>query len=136
MKLNVLLVEEFPHPPEKVWRALTDREALRIWLMDNDFEPRVGKRFILRGRQTTPEFRGWSECEVLEMEPRRRMVWSWISNENDPPGRVEFSLEQIENGTRLTLSHTGEMNPVLISRLTEGWPGKLADLRAHLTSAV
>jgi uncharacterized protein YndB with AHSA1/START domain len=136
MKLNVLLVEDFPHPPEKVWRALTDPEALRVWLMDNDFEPRVGKRFILRGRQVTPEFRGWNECEVLEIEPPRRMVWSWMCNENDPPGRVEFSLEQTESGTRLTLSHTGEMNAVLSSRLTQGWPVKLADLRAHLTSAV
>jgi uncharacterized protein YndB with AHSA1/START domain len=41
MKLNVLLVEDFPHPVEKVWRSLTNADALRIWLMDNDFEPRL-----------------------------------------------------------------------------------------------
>jgi len=119
MKLNVRLVENFPHPPEKVWRALTDPEALRVWLMDNDFEPRVGKKNILRGRRGFPGWRGWNECEVLEIEPQQRMVWSWTSNQDDPPGRVEFRLEQVEGGTRLTLSHTGEMDESLKSRLTQ-----------------
>jgi uncharacterized protein YndB with AHSA1/START domain len=34
----------FPHPPEKVWRALTDPELLASWLMPNDFEPRGVRR--------------------------------------------------------------------------------------------
>ena len=38
----------FPHPPEKVWRALIDPELLASWLMPNDFEPRVGHRFTFR----------------------------------------------------------------------------------------
>ncbi|MBV8452392.1 MAG: SRPBCC domain-containing protein [Deltaproteobacteria bacterium] len=136
MKLNVLLVEDFPHPVEKVWRALTDPDALRVWLMDNDFELRAGKRFILRGRRVPPESRGWHECEVLEIEPQRRMVWSWTINEGDAPTRVEFRLEAIGRGTRLTLSHTGDLDPITISRLTQGWPGKLAELRAHLSHAI
>ena len=57
MKLNVLLVEDFPHPVEKVWQALTDPDALREWLMENDFEPRIGKRFVLRGREIPPQGR-------------------------------------------------------------------------------
>jgi uncharacterized protein YndB with AHSA1/START domain len=133
MKLNVLLVEDLPHPVEKVWRALTDPDALRVWLMENDFEPRAGKRFILRGRQAPPGSRGWHECEVLEIKPQRLMVWSWIINEGDAPTRVEFRLEEIDRGTRLTLSHTGETDQITKSRLTEGWPGKLAELRAHLS---
>jgi len=136
MKLNVLLVEDFPHPVDKVWRALIDPRALSVWLMENDFEPRVGKRFILRGRQVPPASRGWHECEVLEMEPQRKMVWSWILNEGDAPTRVEFNLEAIDQGTRLTLSHTGEVDPIMKPRLTEGWPGKLADLSALLSREV
>ncbi|MBV8357641.1 MAG: SRPBCC domain-containing protein [Deltaproteobacteria bacterium] len=136
MKLNVLLVEDFPHPMEKVWRALTDPDALRVWLMDNDFEPRAGKRFILRGRRVPPGSRGWHECEVLEIEPPCRMVWSWIINEGDTPTRVEFRLEEIGPGTRLTLSHTGEVDPITRSRLTEGWPEKLAELDALLSRTI
>jgi len=133
MKLNVLLVEDFPHPVDKVWRALIDPRALSVWLMENDFEPRVGKRFILRGKQVFPQWRGWIECEVLELETPHRMIWSWVHSDGDPPTRVEFRLDPIPEGTRLTLSHTGEIDPLIGSRLREGWPGKLADLRANLS---
>src|SRR5215472_8374023 len=107
MKLDVLLVEHFPYPVERVWRALTEPDALRSWLLDNDFEPRIGKRFNLRGREIPPRGRGWIECEVLELEKPHRMLWSWTHNGGDPPTRVEFRLQPIEGGTRLTLSHTG-----------------------------
>jgi uncharacterized protein YndB with AHSA1/START domain len=93
MKLNVLLVEDFSHPVEKVWRTLTDPDALRVWLMDNDFEPRIGKRFVLCGGEVPPTGRGWVECELLELEPPKRMLWSWVHKEGDPPSRVEFRLE-------------------------------------------
>ncbi len=29
----------YPHPPERVWKALTDRRVLAAWMMENDFEP-------------------------------------------------------------------------------------------------
>ena len=35
-------------PPEKVWRALADCEAIAQWLMPNDFAPRVGHKFQFR----------------------------------------------------------------------------------------
>jgi len=136
MKLNVLLVEDFPYSVEKVWHALTNAEALGAWLMETDFEPRLGRRFTLRGRRVPPGSRGWTECEVLELEPPHRMVWSWLINEGDAPTRVEFRLEEKDRGTRLTLSHTGELDADMASRLTEGWPGKLSDLREVLSRAV
>jgi uncharacterized protein YndB with AHSA1/START domain len=135
MKLNVLLVEDYPHPVEKVWQSLTEPAALRIWLMENDFEPRVGKRFVLRSRQPRPGNRGWVECEVLELEHPRKMVWSWIHNEGDTPTRVEFRLEEVEAGTRLTLSHTGEIDEATGVSLRGGWPSKLADLRTQMSRA-
>ena len=135
MKLNVSLVEDYPHPVEKVWQSLTEPAALKVWLMENDFEPRVGKRFVLRSPQAHPGRRGWIECEVLELERPRKMVWSWIHNEGDVPTRVEFQLEEVEAGTRLTLSHTGEIDEVTGAGLRGGWPSKLADLRTQLSRA-
>jgi uncharacterized protein YndB with AHSA1/START domain len=37
-----------PHPPEKIWRALTEGSLMELWLMKNDFQPVVGYRFTLR----------------------------------------------------------------------------------------
>ncbi|HEY6732591.1 MAG TPA: SRPBCC domain-containing protein, partial [Roseiarcus sp.] len=39
-----------PHPPEKVWRALTEAHLIEQWLMTNDFEPRLGALFTLRAK--------------------------------------------------------------------------------------
>ena len=44
---SVLIERELPHPPEKVWRALTQSALIEEWLMKNDFEPVVGRRFTL-----------------------------------------------------------------------------------------
>ena len=103
MELNVLLVEDYPHPREKVWRALIEPDALGVWLMANDFEPRIGKRFILRGQRIAEGWRGWVECEVLELEPPQRMVWAWTSNEGDSSTRVEFQLEEIAGEAEVTV---------------------------------
>ncbi len=46
--LTLLIDREMPHPPEKVWRALTQRPLIEEWLMTNDFQPIVGHRFTFR----------------------------------------------------------------------------------------
>lgn len=135
MKMDLLFVEVFPHPIEKVWRALTEPAALASWLMENDFAPVAGRRFTLRG-PARPGWRGWNECEVVALEPPTRMVWSWQVHERDQPSRVEFLLEEISGGTRLTLRHIGETDPETRERTISRWPQKLNEMRAHLSAAV
>ena len=45
---SVVVEREFPFPPEKIWRALTQPHLIEEWLMQNDFMPAVGHRFNLR----------------------------------------------------------------------------------------
>ena len=66
----------FPHPPEKVWRALTDPELLASWLMPNDFAPAAGHKFRFRSRPMG-DWDGVVDCEVLEIEPHRILRYSW-----------------------------------------------------------
>jgi uncharacterized protein YndB with AHSA1/START domain len=47
--LSVVVEREFPFPPEKLWRALTQPHLIEEWLMKNDFKPDVGHHFKLRG---------------------------------------------------------------------------------------
>ncbi|MEX0899502.1 MAG: SRPBCC domain-containing protein [Gammaproteobacteria bacterium] len=100
------------HPPAAVWTALTNPKALAEWLMPNNFEPRVG--YIFRFHvDPMPGFSGITECEVLEVEPERRLVYTWTVLPKDettprpPPMRIEWTLEPIEEGTRLVLLQTG-----------------------------
>lgn len=94
----------YAHPPEHVWRALTDRELLARWLMPNDFEPRLGHRFTFQ-TEAGPGFDGIVHCEVLEIEEPVRLVLSWRGGPLDT--RLSFTLKPEGEGTRLLLEHTG-----------------------------
>ena len=103
---DILLDAVYPHPPERVWRALTAPEELAAWLMPNDFAPVVGHKFQFRVK---PQWgwRGIVDCEVLEVDPPRRLSYTW---QGDPKYRVTtvtWILEPVSDGTRLTLKHTG-----------------------------
>ena len=68
----------FPHPPEKVWRALTDPQLLAAWLMPNDFEPRVGHRFTFR---TDPvPAHGFDEDDPGQQATMRILGGGWFGH--------------------------------------------------------
>ena len=50
MKADIDATVVYPHPPDRVWTALTSSEALAAWLMPNDFEARAGHQFTFRTR--------------------------------------------------------------------------------------
>jgi uncharacterized protein YndB with AHSA1/START domain len=94
----------YPHPPERVWRAITDSKAIAYWLMPNDFQPVVGHEFHFR---TTPRgaWDGTVACKVLEVTPPRKLAYSWAGGGIDTV--VTFNLAPEAGGTKLTLEHTG-----------------------------
>lgn len=94
----------YPHPPTRVWMALTDRDALARWLMPNDFEARVGCEFTMRTKPA-PGFDGVVRCEVLELDEPRVMSWRWRGGGIDTV--VRFELEVEREGTRLRLVQSG-----------------------------
>lgn len=108
MKRDLRVQRDYPHPPELVWRALTEPALIARWLMDNDFSPEVGHRFILR-TDPAPGFDGIVHCEVLDLEAPRRMRWSWRGGPIDTV--VTFTLSETwtprGTGTRLLVEHTG-----------------------------
>lgn len=131
-EFKVHLSEFYPHPVEKVWRALTDPAAISTWLMPCDFCPQIGHRFTIRGN-ATGSWRGWTQCRVLALEPFKRMEWQWESTDIEEPTRVSFELESVDGGTRLTLRHSGLSTNADIESLTQGWPEKLRQLGEWLS---
>lgn len=125
MKLDVRIEEVFDKPPGAVWAALTDSNVLAAWLMPNDFEPRVGRPFCLYPDHETP-WEGDVACEVLELSPPRKMVWSWQTTGMERPTKLVFELTPAGTGTRLRLRHTGAAEDPLAEGLTNGWPERLS----------
>lgn len=102
----VVVEREMPFPPERIWRALTQRHLIEEWLMKNDFEPAVGHRFSLRG-----EWGGVLDCEVLALEPNRLLSYTWDFAHEDAAYNlksvVTFTLTQTSTGTRLRMEQSG-----------------------------
>jgi uncharacterized protein YndB with AHSA1/START domain len=103
---SVVVEREMPHPPEKLWRALTQPHLIAEWLMKNDFQPAVGHRFNLRG-----EWGGVLDCEVLAIEPNRSLSYTWDFANEDPAyslkSIVTFTLTPTDTGTLLRVDQTG-----------------------------
>lgn len=103
---TVIVEREIAHPPEKLWRALTQPHLISEWLMNNDFSPAVGHRFNLRG-----EWGGVLDCEVLVVEPQKTLSYTWIFKHDDPAfdlnSVVTFTLTPVAAGTHLRMEQSG-----------------------------
>ena len=103
---SVIVERDFPHPPEKMWRALTQPHLIEEWLMKNDFNPVVGHRFNLRG-----EWGGVLDCEVLAVEPNKTLSYTWDFAHADPTYNlksvVTFTLTPTSTGTHLRMEQSG-----------------------------
>lgn len=100
IKLNVF----YPCPVEKVWQALTDRRILNTWMMNNNFEPRVGHKFKFENH-SLPGIKTTIHCEVVELDPFKRLVYTWQDEITSEPTLVIWTLTGVEEGTQLQLKH-------------------------------
>jgi uncharacterized protein YndB with AHSA1/START domain len=123
------------HSPEKVWRALTNPELLREWLLpvvDLELEP--GAAFTFH-TQPQPGWDGIVHCRFLEIEAHRKISYTWVVGDMDTI--VTFTLTPTPSGTRLSLLHSG-FRPDQKQNLggaRYGWKmmgGKLVDLLARV----
>jgi uncharacterized protein YndB with AHSA1/START domain len=93
------------HPPQKVWRALTDPVLLTEWLLPViglKLEPGVAFTFKT---QPQPGWDGVVNCRMLEIEANRRLSWRWSVGDIDTV--VTFTLAPTVSGTLLSLVQSG-----------------------------
>src|SRR5258708_2433269 len=81
---DIIVEAELPNTPEAVWRVLTTAELIGRWLMPNDFELVVGKQFEMRTKPLG-NWDGVVHCEVLEIVPNRKLVYSWKGGSAENP---------------------------------------------------
>ena len=101
---SVVIERVFPYPPEKLWRALTEGSLVAQWLMKNDFEPVVGRKFQFRS-DPVPNWDGVIDSEVLIVDPLKRLSYRWSSLGLDSV--VLFTLTPAEGGTHVRMEHSG-----------------------------
>ena len=130
---------ELAHPPEKVWAALTTAKGLSSWFGDvAEIDLRPGGA----GTMTWTEEGFTVRMRVERVEPPTVFGYTWdISGlpEEDPRRTyVEFTLEPVAGGTRLTVIESGfaqlpdEIYRKSFDGNTEGWGKELGELAAYL----
>jgi uncharacterized protein YndB with AHSA1/START domain len=109
---RVIEIDQFyPHPPQRVWRALTTPELMARWLMEpSGFEPVAGTRFRFHGQpMPSVDFSGEIACEVIDVVDGEQLTISWADAHSDQPARwiVSWTLHPEGTGTRVILRHSG-----------------------------
>ncbi len=126
---DIVVEGVLPHAPERVWQALTSAELIGRWLMPNDFAAEVGRRFTFRTRPMG-DWDGIVHCEVLELVPQRKLVYSWKggSRDNATYGSaldtvVTWTLTPVAGRTHLRMVHAGFRSPANDSAFDAMRPG-------------
>jgi uncharacterized protein YndB with AHSA1/START domain len=101
---TLVIEREMPHPPEKIWRALTEGPLMEEWLMTNDFQPVVGHRFQFRATPV-PNWNGIINCEVLVVDPISRLSYGWGALGLESV--VAWTLTPTAGGTHVRMEHSG-----------------------------
>src|SRR5579863_8247534 len=131
---SLVIEREMPHPPEKIWRALTQGPLIEEWLMKNDFQPTVGHHFSFRSTPV-PGWDGVINSEVLVIEPNSRLSYSWSTM--GTMSLVTWTLTPTKGGTHIRMEQTGfrSEQDAAYKGASYGWTkfiGKMEQVAAEL----
>jgi uncharacterized protein YndB with AHSA1/START domain len=129
---EIVVDEVFLHTPETIWKTITTGDLIGRWIHmpTTGFQPVTGTRFTF---QTTAAaaWDGVIHCEVLEVQPNERLVYTWKGGHEGNVGYgapldtvVTFTLSRVQAGTRLRVVHAGFMlpkNDSAFRNMSGGW---------------
>jgi uncharacterized protein YndB with AHSA1/START domain len=123
---SVVVERDIPHPPEKIWRALTQPHLIEEWLMKNDFKPAKDHQFRLSADW------GGVDCKILTVEPNKTLSYTWVAMGLESV--VTWTLAPKGAGTHLRMEHVGfpmDRNQAY-QGATYGWQQFIGKLEALL----
>lgn len=91
------------HPPEKVWRAITDPEHIKDWFVRTELEPRAGGRYVEHHDHVGMSMKG----EVTRFEPPHAFEHTWWGEtpEGEPGASILWEIHPHDEGSRLVMTY-------------------------------
>jgi len=133
-------------PRARVWRAITNADEFGTWFrikLDGAFT--AGR--AVRGKITIPGYEHLTVDMLVErIEPERYFAYRWhpypidpkVDYSAEPTTLVEFTLEEVEGGTALTIVESG-FDRIPLTRRAEafrmndnGWTGQIKHLAKYV----
>lgn len=124
--LSVIVERDIAHPPEKIWRALTQPHLIEAWLMKNDFKPTIDHNFTMSGDW------GSVDCKVVEIETHKMLAYTWAAF--GLQSVVTWTLVPTATGTRLRMEQSGFLpdQQQFFQGAKASWPGFVSTLEQVL----
>lgn len=119
----------FPHPRERVWRAISDPEQMTAWFpaaVQTELRPGAPMRFVFDDEAPVEDT--W-DGEVLEVDPPAVFMFRWNRDV------LRFDMLADGDGCRLVFTHAlgdGPTGRLGAARTAAGWDGCLTSLTAAL----
>ena len=133
-------------PRSRVWRAIANAEEFGAWFgvkLEGAFAP--GAR--VQGRITTPGYEHLTmDITIEQVDPERLFSYRWHPNAVDPgtdysgepTTLVEFRLDEVAGGTRLTVIESGfdrippERRAEAFRMNDQGWAEQIKNIERHV----
>jgi uncharacterized protein YndB with AHSA1/START domain len=134
-------------PRSRVWRSIAEPLEFGAWFRVDmsGVEFRPGQP--VQGKMTYPGYEGMPfEMEIDRIEPEHRFSFRWhpyaidpnVDFSDEPMTLVEFRLEEVVEGTRLTITESG-FDAVPLARRAEafrmnegGWEEQIHNIEAYV----
>jgi uncharacterized protein YndB with AHSA1/START domain len=141
-KPSLTLNRSYPVPPERVWRAWTDPQALKRWFGPGGEDPvslaqldvRVGGRFrIVFGG---PDGKAHDVQGVYqEVVPNRKLVftWTWPNSTPERESVITIELRAAGRGTELVFRQEQFFDSTVRDNHRRGWTESFVKLERFLT---
>ena len=136
-------------PLSRVWKAISDAQEFGEWFKVDMSGQTFRAGQPVRGKTTYPGYEGMPfEMVVAQVEPERLFSFRWhpYSGEpaydyaDEPMTLVEFELEEVGGGTKLTVTESGFDSIPLARRAeafrmnSEGWAIQMENVRKYVES--
>ena len=137
-------------PRSRVWRAITDVREFNAWFGIELTAPFVPGSVVTGGFPNLKYAHVRATLWIEVLEPERYFSFRWhpyaiqegVDYSTEPTTLIEFTLDEVEGGTRLTVVESGfdaipESRRALAFEMdSKGWTAQLENVRTYLEKEV
>ncbi|MCH8231255.1 MAG: SRPBCC domain-containing protein [Bacteroidetes bacterium] len=105
-KNNIRKKRTFTQPVREVWGAISKRQKLEEWFLENTFSTVEGKAFEFFDKPGE-KWKGVYQCEILSVQPPYNLAYTWAHNKLKFTTYVWWRLDTLNGNTVLELEHSG-----------------------------
>lgn len=134
MKDVIKKVHQYNHNIADVWKAISEAEEISTWFIKADFKAEVGYEYTFTHEGTV------INGKVLKADPVFTLAYTWIVSGTGVETTVTWNLKENDEGTMLTLEHSGisnypneQMATTMFESFSGGWDSCISKLNKFLT---